>query len=78
MPGRPHLTAEDVVDLLDSDREDGEDLEGDDLLEDVDFDEIICPGSDDDLGFEEEVIGNSSDEEQESESDSESESETAR
>ena len=49
MPGRPHLIAKEVVDLLDFDRENRKDLEEDDLLEVVDFDEIICPWSDDDL-----------------------------
>ena len=68
------MTAEEVVGLLDSDSEDqGED----DFLEDADFDEIIYPGSEDDIGFEEEVIGNSSEveseEDEEQESDSESE-----
>ena len=67
------MTAEEVVGLLDSDSEDQGD---DDFLEEADFDDIIYLGSDDDLGFEEEVIGNSSDlesEEEEQESDSESE-----
>ena len=63
------MTAEEVVGFLDSDSEDqGED----DFLEEADFDDIIYLGSDD-LGFEEEIIGNSSDLEEEQESDSESE-----
>ena len=50
-----HLTAEEVVQMLDSDGED------------YDMDEIIFPGSDDELGFEEieieEEIGDDSDNE---------------
>ena len=60
---RAFLTAEEVVGLLDSDKED-------DYLRDAGLDDIIFPGSDDDLGFEEEVE-NKSDSEGEEEQETE-------
>ena len=59
---RAFLTAEEVVGLLDSDEED-------DYLRDAGLDDIF-PGSDDDLGFEEEVV-NKSDSEGEEEQETE-------
>ena len=61
---RAFLTAEEVVDLLDSDEED-------DYLRDAGLDDIIFPGSDDDLGFEEEEVVNKSDSEGEEEQETE-------
>ena len=57
---RAFLTAEEVVDLLDSDEED-------DYLRGAGLDDIIFPGSDDELGFEEEELHNGSDSEGEEE-----------
>lgn len=61
---RAFLTAEEVVGLLDSDKED-------DYLRDAGLDDIIFPGSDDDLGFEEEEVENKSDSEGEEEQETE-------
>jgi len=61
---RAFLTAEEVVGLLDSDEED-------DYLRDAGLDDIIFPGSDDDLGFEEEEVVNKSDSEGEEEQETE-------
>ena len=57
---RAFLTVEEVVDLLDSDEED-------DYLRGAGLDDIIFPGSDDELGFEEEEVDNRSDSEGEEE-----------
>ena len=54
------MTAEEVLDLLDSDGKD-------EYLEDADLEEIIFPGSDNELGFEEVVVGNGSNSESEDE-----------
>ena len=61
---RAFLTAEEVVGLLDSDEED-------DYLRDAGLDDIIFPGSDDDLGSEEEEVVNKSDSEGEEEQETE-------
>ena len=55
---RAFLTAEEVVGLLDSDEED-------DYLRDAGLEDIIFPGSDDELGFEEEEVDDGSDSEEE-------------
>ena len=57
---RAFLTVEEVVDLLDSDEED-------DYLRGAGLDDIIFPGSDDELGFEEEEVDSGSDSEGEEE-----------
>ena len=61
---RAFLTAEEVVGLLDSDEED-------DYLRGAGLDDIIFPGSDDELGFEEEEVDNRSDSEGEEEQETE-------
>ena len=60
---RAFLTAEEVVGLLDSDE--------DDYLKDAGLDDIIFPGSNDDLGFEEEEVENKWDSEGEEEQETE-------
>ena len=55
---RAFLTAEEVVGLLDSDEED-------DYLRDAGLEDIIFPGSDDELGFEEEEVDDGRDSEEE-------------
>ena len=54
----PFLTAEEMVGLLDSDEED-------DYLRDAGLEDIIFPGSDDELGFEEEEVDDGHDSEEE-------------
>ena len=61
---RAFLRAEEVVGQLDLDEED-------DYLRDAGLDDIIFPGSDDDLGFEEEEVENKSDSEGEEEQETE-------
>ena len=55
---RALLTAEEVLGLLDSDEED-------DYLRDAGLEDIIFPGSDDELGFEEEEVDDGHDSEEE-------------
>ena len=61
---RAFLTAEEVVGLLDSDEEG-------DYLRGADLNDIIFPGSNDELGFEEEEIDSGSDSEGEEEQETE-------
>ena len=60
---RAFLTAEEVVGLLDSDE--------DEYLRSAGLEDIIFPGSDDELGFEEEELDNGSDSEGEAEQETE-------
>lgn len=69
---RAFLTAEDVVGLLHSDSED-------DYLDDDGLDDVMFPGSDDELGFEEVVVrGDRSESEEENEAEREEENESER
>ena len=61
---RAFLTAEEVVGLLDSDEED-------DYLRDAGLEDIIFPGSDDELGFEEEEVDDGCDSEEEEDQETE-------
>ena len=61
---RAFLTAEEVVGLLDSDEED-------DYLRDAGLEDIIFPGSDDELGFEEEEVADGRDSEEEEDQETE-------
>ena len=61
---RAFLTAEEVVGLLDSDEED-------EYLRSAGLKDIISPGSDDELGFEEEELDSGSDSEGEAEQETE-------
>lgn len=61
---RAFLTVEDVVGLLDSDEED-------DYLRDAGLEDIIFPGSDDELGFEEEEVDDGRDSEEEEDQETE-------